>query len=108
MKVARAIVSFIDGSYLFVELAQKVAATDTILVCERVVGLPQGVPADKPSIASSMMQLGSTDCVELLIPLSRFNGINIQEEFLAKQVSKDIEDMWKPAGGGAPRKKPGM
>jgi len=108
MKVARAIVSFIDGSYLFVELSRKVEATDTMIICERVVGLPQGTPADKPSIAVSMMQLGSAESVEVIIPMSRINGINVQEEFLAKQVSKDIADMWQPpAGGGAARRPAG-
>ena len=36
--------------------------------------------------------------VEVLIPLARINGINILEEFLAKQVASDIQELWKPEG----------
>ena len=102
MKVARGLVSFIDGSYLFVELAKKVEHTDTMLYCERIVGLPDGTPTDKPTIAVAMTYLASAgESIEVLIPISRINAISIQEEFLAKQVAKDIQDMWtppKPAG----------
>jgi hypothetical protein len=95
VKVARALISFIDGSYLFVEMAKKVAPTDAVLFLEKVVGLPEGAPADKPTIAVALQRMtASGPYIEVLIPMARVNGIQILEEFLGKQVASDIEALW--------------
>lgn len=94
-KVQQALINFIDGSYLYVELSRKVDATDLALVCFKVVGLPDGAPTDKPSIASSVVRTATAgNCVEMVIPLSRINCISIQEEFLGKSVPSDMKNMW--------------
>lgn len=105
MKVARALVNFIDGSFLYVELSRKVDSADGMLCCERVVGLPEGSPMDKPTIAVNLMRLSQAGApMEFFIPMARVNGISILEEFLAKQVASDIEELWK--AGGPPRRPP--
>lgn len=107
MKVARALISFIDGSYLYVELSRKIDATDSLLMCERVVGVPDGTPMDKPTIAVALQNLARAgEGVEVVIPLSRVNGINVLEEFLAKQVASDIEALWNLPKSGEGRRKP--
>ena len=100
MKVARALISFIDGSYLYVELSRRVEAGDTMLMCEKIVGLPDGTPADKPTIALGIQRLAAaSEGLEVLIPMARINGINTLEEFLGKQIPKDVEALWrKPRG----------
>lgn len=96
MKVARVLVNFIDGSFLYVELSKKMESTDTILSCERVVGLPEGSPMDKPTIAVNLMRLSQAgEPMEFIIPMARVNGVSILEEFLAKQVASDIQELWK-------------
>jgi hypothetical protein len=96
VKVALALVSFIDGSYLYVELSKKIEPADASLYCERIVGLPDGMPADKPTIAVAIQRMATAgESLEVIIPMSRINGINIQEEFLGKQVASDIEALWK-------------
>lgn len=108
MKVARALVSFIDGSYLYVELSRKIEFGDAMLMCERVVGLPDGTPADKPTIAVALANLARAgEGVEVVIPFARVNGVNVLEEFLGKQVASDIEALWDiPKAGGARRTPP--
>lgn len=104
MKVARALVNFIDGSYLYVEMSKKLDSADGMLCCERVVGLPEGSPMDKPTIAVNLLRLSQAgEPVEFFIPMARVNGINVLEEFLAKQVASDIEELWKVGG---PAKRP--
>ena len=99
MKVARALVNFIDGSYLYIELSKKIDSTDTMLCCERVVGLPEGAPQDKPTAAVGLLRTAQAGAgVEIFIPMARINGINILEEFLAKQVASDIQALWSPEG----------
>lgn len=94
-KVQQALVNFIDGSYLYVELAKKVDAGDTALMCFKIVGLPDGAPTDKPSIASSVVRTSSAGgCLEMVIPMSRVNCVSIQEEFLGKSVPSDMKSMW--------------
>jgi hypothetical protein len=95
MKVARALVAFIDGSFLFVELARRPEAMDQNLICDSVVGLPNNTPADKPSIAVSLARLGSGNKpVEFVIPMARISGINVQDEYLDTEIKKDVVDMW--------------
>ena len=107
MKVARALINFIDGSYLYVELSKKIESADLVLCCERVVGLPEGSAMDKPTIAVNLQRLAQAgEAVEFFIPLARVNGINILEEFLAKQVASDIQELWQ-AGGGPSKRPPG-
>lgn len=95
-KIAKALVNFIDGSFLFVELGKKIDVNDTILNCSRLVGLPDGTPADKPTIATATFRAYKmTNGVEVHIPYSRINCIVIQEEYIGKDISSDIENLWK-------------
>lgn len=95
MKVARALVAFIDGSFLFVELSRKPEPMDQNMFCDSIVGLPNGTPADKATIATSLARLGSGgQAVEIVIPMSRVSGINIQEEHGDKSIKGDVQALW--------------
>ena len=94
-KVAKALLSFIDGSFLYVELSKKVVPVDQILFCNKVIGVPEGTPADKPTIANSVVRQSKAGaCVEMLIPISRVNSISLQEEFLGKDIPTDMQNLW--------------
>jgi hypothetical protein len=95
-KVARALVSFLDGSFLYVELSKKVDRMDQILFCNKILGLPDGTPAEKPTIANTILRQSKAGGDEdHLIPMSRINCISILEEFLGKDVPSDMRDLWK-------------
>jgi hypothetical protein len=98
-KVARALVSFIDGSFLFVFLAKKIEGSDQVLFCNKVIGTPEGTPADKPTIANAVMrQAKAGECLEMMIPMVRINAVAIQEEFLGKDIPTDMQQLWADDG----------
>ncbi len=94
-KVAKAVVNFIDGSNLVVELDKKVEAQDAVIICTRILGLPDGTPADKPTIATVTFRTYMiSKSIGAMIPFSRINSVNIQEEYSGKEVASDIKKMW--------------
>jgi hypothetical protein len=94
-KVARVLLSFIDGSYLYADLAKKIEGSDQVLFCSKVIGVPEGTPADKPTIANAIFrQATAGTCVEMMIPTNRVNAISIQEEFLGKDIPTDMQELW--------------
>jgi len=95
-KVARALVSFIDGSFLYVDLAKKIEGPDQSLFCNKIIGVPEGTPADKPTIANAVLRQSKAGaCLEMMIPMGRVNGVTIQEEFLGKDIPSDMQELWK-------------
>ncbi|MFA6450676.1 MAG: hypothetical protein WCX65_14475 [bacterium] len=95
-KVARALVSFIDGSFVYVDLAKKIEGKDQSLFCHKIIGVPEGTPADKPTIANAVVRQSKAGaCLEMMIPMNRINAIAIQEEFLGKDIPTDMQDLWK-------------
>jgi len=94
-KVARALISFIDGSFLYVELAKKIDSGDQIVLCNKVIGVPEGTPADKPTIANALVRQSKAGvCLEMMIPVTRINAVSIQEEFLGKDIPTDMQNLW--------------
>ena len=94
-KVARALISFIDGSFLYIDLAKKIEGHDQMLFCNKIIGVPEGTPADKPTIANAVVrQAKAGACVEMLIPMVRINAVSIQEEFLGKDIPSDMQQLW--------------
>lgn len=96
MKVARALVAFIDGSFLFVELSRMPEAGDQNMFCDSLIGLPNGTPADKPTVATTLMRLcaGNAKPEEIVIPMARISGINVQEEYTGKEIKSDVQAIW--------------
>lgn len=94
-KLTKALVAFADGSFLYVELSRVMEPNDTTLFCSAITGLPEGTPTDKPTIANSIFRLaqaGKTQ--EVVIPMSRVNGVSILEELIKKEIAKDVEALW--------------
>jgi hypothetical protein len=95
-KAAKVLISFIDGSYLYALLSKKLEPDDALLMCHSIIGLPEGSPADKPTIAASIVRQTKAGApVEFVIPMSRINGISVIEEYLGKDVPSDMQDLWK-------------
>lgn len=95
-KVAKALISFVDGSFLYAELARKVERVDQVLYCNKILGLPDGTPADKPTIANAILRQSKAGAgLDHLIPMNRINCIGIIEEYLGKDVPSDMKDLWK-------------
>jgi len=95
-RVSKALINFIDGSFLYVELGKKIDTTDSILLCHKVIGLPEGTPADKPTMASSIVRVAKAGvCLEMAIPITRIGSVSVQEEYLGKDVPSDMREMWK-------------
>jgi hypothetical protein len=95
-KVARALVSFIDGSFLYADLAKKIEGPDQVLFCSKIIGVPEGTPADKPTIANAVVRQSKAGvCLEMMIPMVRINAVAIQEEFLGKDIPSDMQELWK-------------
>jgi hypothetical protein len=94
-KVARALISFIDGSFLYVDLGKKIDTRDQLIYCNKIIGVPEGTPADKPTIANAVVRQSKAGaCLEMLIPFSRINSLSIQEEFLGKDIPADMQNLW--------------
>ncbi len=95
-KVAKALINFIDGSYLYAELSKKPAGNDSMLLCFRVIGMPENSPKDKPSLALNVQRTASASKdSETMIPMSRIHCITILEEYLGKDVPNDMQELWK-------------
>ena len=95
IRLCKALVAFSDGSFLFVELSKKVEPKENILFCSTILGLPEGVSADHPNIAASINRLSTAGTsLEILIPLTRINGISIIEEYIRKEIASDVEELW--------------
>ncbi|MFH1539334.1 MAG: hypothetical protein ABIH66_10275, partial [bacterium] len=77
-KLSKALVAFADGSFLFVELSKAIGPHDNALFCSSIIGLPDGTPADKPTIATSLYRLAKAgETQEFVIPMNRVNGVSI-------------------------------
>jgi len=95
-KVARALICFVDNSFLYAELSKKPEAQDNMIQCFKIVGLPEGAPSDKPTMASNIVRTaGAGNCLEMDIPISRVSCVSIQEEYLGKDVPDDMKALWK-------------
>ena len=95
-RVAKALVCFVDNSYLYVELSKKPEAGDSMLLCWKIIGLPENAPADKPTMAAGITRTASAgNCIEMHIPMARITCVSIQQEFLGKEVPNDMEELWK-------------
>ncbi|MEW5946504.1 MAG: hypothetical protein AB1742_09925 [bacterium] len=94
-KLCKALVAFADGSFLFVELSKRIEPQDTVLFCSSVLGLPNGAAADKPTAAVSVFRLARAgESHEITVPMNRVNGVSILEEYIKKEISKDVEELW--------------
>ncbi|HOO56528.1 MAG TPA: hypothetical protein PLN69_06880 [bacterium] len=94
-QAAKVLISFIDGSFLYAALSKRVETTDTYLICNKIIGTPEGTAADKPTIANAINRQSKVGtCQEMLIPLARINGISIQEEYIGKDVPTDMQQLW--------------
>lgn len=95
-KVAKALLNFIDGSYLYAELSKKPEGHDTTLICFKVIGMPENSPKDKPSMALTVQRTAAAaKHMETMIPMSRIHCITLLEEYLGKDVPNDMQDLWK-------------
>lgn len=73
---------------------------DNVIFCSSILGLPDGVAEDKPNIAASINRLKSAgDSHEVMIPMARINGISIVEEYIRKEISSDVEELWADKKG---------
>ncbi len=94
-KVAKVLISFIDGSFLYAEISKKIEGADQVLFCNKIIGVPEGTPTDKPTIANAILrQSMAGTCVELFIPMTRINAVSVQEEFLGKDIPADMQQLW--------------
>lgn len=97
-KISKALIAFADSSFLFVELSRTILPADGSLFCASIVGLPNGTPMDKPTMATSIYRLAQAgQFTEIMLPMSRINGVSILEEYPKKGISKDIEMLWTDA-----------
>lgn len=95
-RVSKVLINFIDGSYLYAELSRKIEGGDTILLCHKIIGLPEGAPTDKPTIAGAVVRTANSgECVEMAIPVARVASVSIQEANLGKDVPSDMQGMWE-------------
>jgi hypothetical protein len=95
-RACRVLINFVDGSFMYAELSKKIESNDTMLICHKVLGLPEGTPADKPTIAGAVMRTAKAgECLEMAIPVARVGAVSVQEEYLGKDVPNDMKELWK-------------